>query len=129
LTQKRNKFAASHKESRKRYRLVHDFELAFGSVIQRLRGMSMSQSDLRMQMAGYGLATIQIHYYMPDHPSLLQQFLLQQYDLAPRFPELKRFLDFWRRDIDAVLHSVQIAHQKLIGPTEWRAVNGEISIH
>ncbi len=89
----------------------------------------MNQSDLRMQMAGYGLATIQIHYYMPDHPSLLQQFLLQQYDLAPRFPELKRFLDFWRRDIDAVLHSVQIAHQKLIGPTEWRAVNGEISIH
>jgi uncharacterized protein Usg len=89
----------------------------------------MNQSDLSMQLAGYGLATIQIHYYMPDHPSLLQQFLLQQYDLAPRFPELKRFLDFWRRDIDAVLHSVQIAHQKLIGPTEWRAVNGEISIH
>lgn len=87
------------------------------------------RSDLQMQLAGYGLATIQIHYYMPDHPSLLQQFLLQQYDLAPRFPELKRFLDFWRRDIDAVLHSVRIAHQKLIGPTEWRAVDGEISIH
>ncbi len=89
----------------------------------------LRQKDLQMQLAGYGLATIQIHYYMPDHPSLLQQFLLQQYDLAPRFPELKRFLDFWRRDIDAVLHSVSIAHQKLIGPTEWRAVNGEISIH
>ena len=26
----------------------------------------MNQSDLRMQLAGYGLATIQIHYYMPD---------------------------------------------------------------
>jgi uncharacterized protein Usg len=89
----------------------------------------MNQSDLRMQLAGYGLSTIQIHYYMPDHPSLLQQFLLQQYDLAPRFPELKRFLEFWRRDIHAVLHSVRIAHQRLIGPTEWRAIDGEISIH
>jgi uncharacterized protein Usg len=80
-------------------------------------------------MAGYGLATIEIHYWMPDHPRLLQQFLLQQYDLAPRFPELKRFLDFWRRDIEAVLHSVRVAHQHLIGPAEWRAVDGEIRIH
>ncbi|MDE2302405.1 MAG: protein usg [Sphingomonadales bacterium] len=89
----------------------------------------MDHGEMRMQLAGYGLTTVHIHYYLPDHPSLLQQFLLQQYDLAPRFPELRRFLDFWRRDIDAVLHSVQIAHQGLIGPAEWRAVNGEISIH
>jgi uncharacterized protein Usg len=88
-----------------------------------------ASEDFRLQIAGYGLATIEIHYWMPDHPSLLQQFVLQQYDLAPRFPELKRFLDFWRRDIEAVLHSVRIAHQHLVGPAEWRAVDGVISIH
>jgi len=85
--------------------------------------------DFRAQMEGYGLSTIQIHYFMPDHPSLLQQFVLQQYDMAPRFPELKRFLDFWRREIEAALHSVRFVHQHLIGPSEWRAVNGEIRIH
>jgi len=88
-----------------------------------------ASEDFRLQVAGYGLSTIEIHYWMPDHPSLLQQFVLQQYDLAPRFPKLKSFLDFWKRDIEAVLHSVRFAHQHLIGPTEWRAIDGEIRIH
>lgn len=89
----------------------------------------MASSDFRRQLAGYGLATIHIHYFMPDHPSLLQEFTLQHYDIAPRFPELKRFLDFWRSDIEAVLHSVRVAHAHLIGPSEWRAVDGIISIN
>jgi uncharacterized protein Usg len=54
---------------------------------------------------------------------------MQQYDLAPRFPELDRFLAYWRREIEAVLHSVQIAHKHLIGPAEWRAVDGVITIN
>lgn len=86
-------------------------------------------NDFARQMAGYGLTTVEIHYYMPDHPSLLQQFLWQQYDLAPRFPGLNRFLDYWRREIEAVLHSVRVAHNHLIGPTEWRAVDGIIMIN
>ncbi len=89
----------------------------------------MAHTEFARQLAGYGLSTVRIHYFMPDHPSLLQQFVLQQYDLAPRFPELDRFLDYWRREIEAVLHSVQIAHSNLIGPTEWRAVDGVIRIH
>jgi uncharacterized protein Usg len=32
---------------------------------------------------------------MPDHPKLLQTYIWQQYDLAPRFPRLHDFLDFW----------------------------------
>lgn len=86
-------------------------------------------SDLRKQLEGYGLATVEIHYYLPDHPSLLQMFLWQQYDIAPRFPELHRFLDHWRREIDAALHSIRVAHQHLIGPSEWRAVDGVITIN
>ena len=81
------------------------------------------------QLEGYGLSTVQIHYFMPDHPSLLQAFVMQQYDLAPTFPELDRFLAYWRREIEAVLHSVQVAHKHLIGPAEWRAVDGVITLH
>ena len=87
------------------------------------------QADLKRMMAGYGLSTIEIHYWMPDHPHLIQQFAFQQYDLAPRFPELRRFLDFWKRDIEAALHSVRFAHQHLIRPTEWRAIDGEIRLN
>ena len=81
------------------------------------------------QLEGYGLLTAEISYYMPDHPSLLQLFVLQQYDVAPRFPMLHEFLDHWRREIEATLHSIRIAHNHLIGPAEWRAVDGIISIH
>ncbi|WP_062788142.1 MULTISPECIES: usg protein [Novosphingobium] len=81
------------------------------------------------QLAGYGLTTIEVHYYMPDHPALLQMFAFQQYDLAPRFPRLGGFLDHWRREIDAALHSIRIAHRHLIGPQEYRAVNGVITIN
>ncbi|MEL0251270.1 MAG: hypothetical protein VW935_04870, partial [Novosphingobium sp.] len=52
----------------------------------RVIGASNPGDDIRLQMEGYGLTTIQIHYYLPDHPSLLQMFAFQQYDLAPRFP-------------------------------------------
>lgn len=81
------------------------------------------------QLQGYGLSTVEIHYYMPDHPSLLQQFIWQEYDVAPKFPVLRNFLDFWRRDIEAVLHSVRVAHSHLIRPSEWRAVDQEFLIN
>lgn len=89
----------------------------------------MENREFLLQLKGYGLTTAEIHYYMPDHPGLLQLFVWQTYDVAPRFPVLNGFLDHWRREIEAALHSVRIAHAHLIGPTEWRAVDGVISIH
>lgn len=85
--------------------------------------------DFLRQLEGYGLSTVEIHYYLPDHPKLLQLFAFQQYDVAPRFPVLKTFLDYWSREIEGPLHSVRVAHNHLIGPSEWRAVDGIISIH
>ena len=89
----------------------------------------MGDRDFALQVAGYGLSTVQVHYYLPDHPSLLQLFVMQQYDVAPSFTELDRFLDYWRREIGAVLLSVRVAHKHLIGPAEWRAVDGVITIN
>ncbi|WP_225207785.1 usg protein [Novosphingobium huizhouense] len=89
----------------------------------------LGSGDFARQLEGFGLTTIQIHYYLPDHPSLLQMFAFQQEDLAPRFPRLERFLDHWRREIEATLHSIRIAHKHLIGPQEWRAVDGVITIN
>jgi len=89
----------------------------------------VASREFQLQMAGYGLTTAEIHYHMPDHPGLLQLFIWQEYDLAPKFPELKGFLDYWTRELDGPLHSVRIAHHRLIQPSEWRAVNGVITIH
>jgi uncharacterized protein Usg len=42
---------------------------------------------------------------------------------------LKRFLDFWTREIDGLLHSVTIAHCGLIKPAEFKAVDGVLQLH
>ncbi|MGQ2908223.1 MAG: usg protein [Aliihoeflea sp.] len=85
--------------------------------------------EMELMLQGYGLTTAQILYRMPDHPGLLQTFIWQHYDLAPKFPELFRFLDFWREKLDGPLHSVSYTHKKLISPNEWRNVSGELVIH
>ena len=89
--------------------------------------MSIS-SGFRRQLEGYGLTTAEILYRMPDHPTLLQTYVWQEYDLFPKFPELRRFLDFWGRTLDGALFSVRVAHDRLIKPAELRAM-GEFHIH
>lgn len=89
----------------------------------------MIDKDFIQQIDGYGLTTAEIHYRLPDHPSLLQLYIWQDYDLAPDFPTLQGFLDFWKRDLDGVLHSVRVAHQRLIRPSEFSAIDGIITVH
>ena len=68
------------------------------------------------QLSGKLLTTAEVLYYMPDHPALLQIFLWQTLDEAPDYPRVQRFLDFWRREIDAVIHSVRVSCNGLVSP-------------
>ena len=83
----------------------------------------------RLQLEGYSLTTANIFYRMPDRPLLLQSYLWQAYDMAPKFPELEKFLDFWDRELDGPIHSVEVAHTKMIGPGEWKRVDGVFRLH
>ncbi len=91
--------------------------------------MPRTDKAFRRQLDGYSLATAEITYHMPDARSLLQTFVWQEYDLAPKFPELRKFLDFWERELDGPLHSVRIAHSALIKPAEFRMVDQEFTLH
>ncbi|MEM9469266.1 MAG: hypothetical protein AAF988_03800 [Pseudomonadota bacterium] len=84
-----------------------------------------STSELELQLRGFRLTTAQIYYHMPDTPALLQEFVWQNYDLAPKFPKLYKFLNFWERKIDGSLHSVYVAKKELIGPSGNRILNAE----
>ena len=68
------------------------------------------QNSLDRLAATRHMTTAKIIYHMPDHPTLLQTFVWQQLDEAPRYPRLRRFLDFWAHNIDGKLHSVEVAH-------------------
>ena len=85
--------------------------------------------EMELMMAGYGLTTAQVLYHMPDHPGLLQTFIWQHYDLAPKFPELSKFIEFWKAQLEGPLHSISYTHKRLIAPNEWRSVSGEFQLH
>ncbi len=76
----------------------------------------MIGSDFTRQLAGERLTTAEVLYYLPDHPAVLQRFLWQTLDLSPDYPRVHRFLDFWRREIEAVIHSVTISAAGLVSP-------------
>lgn len=68
---------------------------------------------------GYRLVTAEILYRMPDHLGVLQTFVWQDYDLAPRYPGLSKFLAYWEKNLDGPLHSVRIATKGVITPVEF----------
>ena len=84
---------------------------------------------LEQQLAGYRLTTAEILYRMPDHPGVLQSFIWQKLDLAPKYPALRRFLSFWEREIEGSLHSVRVAQKGIVSPAELRMVNAELRMH
>jgi uncharacterized protein Usg len=86
-------------------------------------------ANLSLQLNDYRLTTAQILYHMPDHPSLLQSFIWQEYDIAPRYPELRRFLDFWVRQIEGRLHSVILASRGIVSASEIRHAGTELRLH
>ncbi len=75
------------------------------------------------------LTTAEILYHMPDHPGLLQSFIWQHSDRAPEFPRLMTFLEYWKDNIDAALHSVTVSHADLAGPKEFRYADASFSLH
>lgn len=76
--------------------------------------------DFERQLNDYRLTTAEITYHLPDHPGLLQIFLWQQLDIAPSYPGLRKFLDFWSHNLDGKLHSVRVANAQLIQPSLYR---------
>ncbi len=63
----------------------------------------------------YRLTTVEIFYHSFDNPEDLQSLVWQDYDVAPDYPELRRFLTYWSRHIDGVVHSVRVADAEQAG--------------
>ncbi len=87
------------------------------------------RSGFLKRLSGYSLTTAEILYRMPDHPLVLQSFLWQDYDIAPEFPTLIKFLTFWRETLDGPIYSVRIGHSGLLKPAEVRTLSAEFPLH
>lgn len=92
--------------------------------------MSVTQENaLSLQMKGYRLSTAEIIYHMPDHPGVLQTFVWQYYDIAPDYPEIHKFLDFWQKNIDGPLYSVKVGQVDVISPGESCFADALYTLH
>ncbi|MEM9879097.1 MAG: Usg family protein [Pseudomonadota bacterium] len=87
------------------------------------------RSELELRLMGYRMATIDVLYHLPDHPGILQNFIWQTLDLAPQFPRLNKFLQFWKANIDGEMHKVTVATRQMIEPQELRCIDGEFRLH
>ena len=84
---------------------------------------------IALQLRDYRITTAEILYHMPDHPGILQTFVWQDLDLAPRFPELRRFLQFWSKEIEGRLHSIRVASAGLIQPARFAHTDHLMTLH
>jgi uncharacterized protein Usg len=86
-------------------------------------------SSIEQRLRGYRLTTAEILYHMPDHPAVLQSYIWQELDIAPKFPVLNKFLHFWEVSLDGRLHSVRVAARGLISDAELKLMGGEFCLN
>jgi uncharacterized protein Usg len=89
----------------------------------------MPHTAFLRQLEGFSLTTAEILYRLPDYPRFLQSYIWQDYDLAPKFPKLVDFLDYWAANLHGPLYRVRIAHRCLIAPHEFRFIEGELRLN
>jgi uncharacterized protein Usg len=86
-------------------------------------------NDEKQQLRDYRLTTAEIIYHLPDHPDLLQSYIWQKLDVAPDYPELRRFLEFWSRNIEGKLHSVRVGQARDPGRSRFRHVTASARLN
>jgi uncharacterized protein Usg len=84
---------------------------------------------LAKQLQDYRLTTAEILYRLPDHPEILQSYIWQDLDIAPRYPVLRKFLDFWQTTLDGRLYSVRVASARLIQPSKFSHPAAVLHLH
>jgi uncharacterized protein Usg len=61
-----------------------------------------------------GLVTLHIYYVIPGFQLILNEFLWQTLDVRPRYPRVHRFLNYWHREIDAVIKEIIICDSTIV---------------
>lgn len=97
-------------------------------LMPQFRGAAADE-DFKKMLAGYSLTTAQIYYQLPDAPSLLQEYVWQEYDIAPKFPKLVNFLDFWQRELDGKVQQVKVTSTNLLKPRELKMIGTELTLN
>ena len=56
------------------------------------------------------LVLVNVNYFLPDYVNLVQEFIWQTEDYVPKLPRVHKFLNYWHKEIDAVINEVSISY-------------------
>ena len=66
------------------------------------------------------LATVHVVYYIPDYLHIVNEFSWQTEDTRTDYPRIKRFLDYWDKNIAGPIKDVYIIDHDDVNPQEVR---------
>lgn len=84
---------------------------------------------LPQTLSEFQVTTAEITYRLPNQPGRLETYIWQGLDVAPDYPVLSGFLEYWQRELNGPLHSVTIAACEAPGPSDLPMVTREITLH
>lgn len=79
--------------------------------------------DFCKKLQGYQIVTVNIFYYMPDYQSIIQEFIWQTMDQVPQYYRVHQFLNFWHKNIDAVIKEILVSHDSSVEPTKYKNIS------
>jgi len=77
-------------------------------------------SDFSRMLNGYHYVSVNVIYYMPDHQNLINEFIWTTLDIKPKYPRIKKFLDYWEAEIEGKIKQVILVDGKPFQLAEWR---------
>lgn len=84
---------------------------------------------LELLSAGHGPTIAHIFYRVSDQPTILNCYIWQGYDIAPDYPELFAFIDFWQLHNEGQLQLIKLGHLRLLAPGTWQRMVTEYRYH
>jgi uncharacterized protein Usg len=71
---------------------------------------------------------LQVIYYNPEYPSLLQEFTWGYDDILPELYRTHKFLTYWQKNIDAIIQDILLSIDDA-SPRKWRGVDTILSLN
>lgn len=100
--------------------------------VRKIIEQETSQENIKNLLDYHSTVKIVSHskilYRIPDSP-LLNEFSWQAEDMLPHFPRIRKFLDYWIKNIDGPLKSVRIAYSKNLERSAFGNKKYEKRIH
>jgi uncharacterized protein Usg len=85
--------------------------------------------EIHQKLKGYRIVTVDVFYYMPDYQSLIQEFIWQTPDKVPELYRVHKFLNYWHKNIDAVVKEILVTYDSSLGPTKYKSVDHFFSLN